>query len=192
MNFSAVILAGGKSSRMGRDKAFLELDGQLLLARQISLVHEIGASEIFISGRSGVDYSAFKCQVLLDEQPGLGPLAGIASALDAANYPLLFVLAVDMINLPANLLREFHAHCKDGIGAVPFHGEVAEPLAAFYPKSAARLARDLLKGANPDCSPGAKHFADLCVQAGQARFIPVSPDHAVSFASWNSPADLSA
>ncbi len=67
MNFSAVILAGGKSSRMGRDKAWLEFDGQSLLARQIACVRRAGASEVFISGRAGVDYSAFGCPVMEDE-----------------------------------------------------------------------------------------------------------------------------
>ena len=66
MNFGAVILAGGKSSRMGRDKAFLEIGGPSLLARQISLVRDIGAAEIFISGRKGVNYSGFNCCVLTD------------------------------------------------------------------------------------------------------------------------------
>ncbi|HEY5345385.1 MAG TPA: NTP transferase domain-containing protein, partial [Verrucomicrobiae bacterium] len=59
MNFSAVILAGGKSSRMGRDKAFLEIGGTTLLARQIGLARELGAAEIFISGRAETDYSKF-------------------------------------------------------------------------------------------------------------------------------------
>jgi len=47
MNFSAVILAGGKSSRMGRDKAFLKIGGQTLLARQIQLARELGAARNF-------------------------------------------------------------------------------------------------------------------------------------------------
>src|SRR6266566_3753822 len=59
MNFSAVILAGGKSSRMGRDKAFIKVGGQPLLARQIQLAQTVGAKEIFISGREDVDYSNF-------------------------------------------------------------------------------------------------------------------------------------
>src|SRR5215469_13467268 len=59
MNFDAVILAGGKSSRMNRDKAFLNIDGRTLLARQIELARQAGAKNIFVSGRSGKDYSSF-------------------------------------------------------------------------------------------------------------------------------------
>lgn len=56
MNFSAVILAGGKSSRMGRDNAWLQVDGQPLLARQIRLARELGAAEALL--RSGCNAAA--------------------------------------------------------------------------------------------------------------------------------------
>src|SRR5258706_11754457 len=105
MNFSAVILAGGRSSRMGRDKAWLEVGGQTLLARQIGLVREMGATEIFISGRADADYSAFRCPILQDKFLGAGPLAGIERALDAAQSPLLLVLAVDLPEMKAECLR---------------------------------------------------------------------------------------
>ena len=190
MNFDAVILAGGKSSRMGRDKAFLEFSGQPLLARQISLACGIGASEIFISGRARVDYSIFNCPVLKDQFPNAGPLAGMASALDAVRQPLLLVLAVDMANMTGDFLKKLHAHCQNGAGAVPLCDGVIEPLAAFYPKSTGELAQKLLARSKHEHSPGAKHFAELCVQAGLARFVTVAPDEASLFKNWNSPADL--
>ena len=105
MNFSAVILAGGKSSRMGCDKAFLEIGGQTLLARQIQLVHDAGAAEVFISGREGVDYSTSGCRVLTDKFPDAGPLAGIERALDTMTSPLLLVLAVDLPAMTAEFLQ---------------------------------------------------------------------------------------
>src|ERR1700736_1502651 len=80
MKFSAVILAGGKSSPMGSDKAVAKLDGGTLLARQIQRTRAAGAAEIFISGRPGVDYSLFGSNVLEDKFQDAGPLAGIHSA----------------------------------------------------------------------------------------------------------------
>ena len=53
MNFSAVIIAGAKSSRTGQ--AFLEIDGEMLLARKIKIVRDAGAHEIFISGRAEIN-----------------------------------------------------------------------------------------------------------------------------------------
>ena len=69
MNFSAVILAGGQSRRMGQDKAWLEVGGQPLITRALTVLRAAGIQEIFVSGRAGVDYSALRCPVLLDLHP---------------------------------------------------------------------------------------------------------------------------
>jgi molybdopterin-guanine dinucleotide biosynthesis protein A len=190
MNFGAVILAGGKSSRMGRDKACLEIGGQSLLARQIQCVRAAGAREVFISGRRGTDYSPLGCPVLEDEFPEAGPLAGIAAALAAVREPLLLVLAVDMANISGDFLGRLHAHCGEGLGAVPVCDKILEPLAAFYPKAADELARKLLAATNGVASPGAKHFAKACEEAGWVRCVAVPPHEVSVFKSWNSRADL--
>lgn len=186
MNFSAVILAGGKSSRMGRDKARLEINGQTLLARQTALVRAAGAREVFISGRAGADYYEFGCPVLRDRFSDAGPLAGIERALAAAAWPLLLVLAVDLPGMRLELLLRLAADCRENAGAVPRVAGCIEPLAAFYPKSAWPLAESLLnKNSN-----AMKPFAEQCVQFGWARFIDLPPDAAGLFANWNSAADL--
>lgn len=190
MNFSAVILAGGKSSRMGRDKAFLEIYGQPLLARQIEIVRQAGASEIFISGRSDADYSAFGHHLLVDEIPNLGPLSGIASALRTSRHALILVLAVDMPHITDDFLKKLLAQCSPGVGAVPVSGQIIEPLAAFYPKSSARIVQELRAIAPEDKSPGGGDFAKQCVAAGLARFVPLSTDEVRLFKSLNTPADF--
>jgi hypothetical protein len=78
------------------------------------------------------------------------------------------------------------------MGAVPLVKGMIEPLAAFYPRTAGSLLQKILPGANAAHSPGAKHFAAQCVQAGLARFITVPPEAAGWFKSWNSPGDLPA
>lgn len=190
MNFSSVILAGGKSSRMGRDKAWIEIDGRPLLEWQIECARRAGAREILISGRARVDYSAFGCPVLTDKFEDVGPLAGIARALVAVREPLLLALAVDMPEMSSDFLKRLHAHCGNGIGSVPVCEGMIEPLAAFYPKSAGGLLRQLLTESKPARSPGAKHFAKICVEAGLARFIAIPVEEGVFFKSWNSPADF--
>jgi molybdopterin-guanine dinucleotide biosynthesis protein A len=186
MNFSAVILAGGKSSRMGRDKAFLEIGGQSLLARQIELAREAGAGEILISGRAGKNYSEFNGRALEDKFQNAGPLAGIERALDSISTPLLLVLAVDLSEMNADFLRRLSAHCQKNAGAIPRIGENIEPLAAFYPKAAHALAARLLdEGLN-----AAKNFAERCVESGFAKFIGLTEAELKFFANWNSPADV--
>jgi len=186
MNFDAVILAGGKSSRMNRDKAFLKFDGRTLLDRQIELARQVGAKEIFVSGRAGKDYSGFNCPVLGDKFQNAGPLAGIERALDAASTPLVLVLAVDLPNLTGNLIQKIFSHCEANAGTVPReHGKI-EPLVAFYPKTAHPLLIKLLG----EKSNAVKHFAASCVAIGLATFVDLPADSADLFANWNSTADL--
>jgi molybdenum cofactor guanylyltransferase len=186
MNFCAVVLAGGKSSRMGRDKALLEIGGQTLLERQIGLAREMGAEKIFISGRAGRDYSAFGCRALRDKFAGAGPLAGIERALVACVSPLVLVLAVDLPKMNAKVLRELFAHCAEDLGAIPRVNGNIEPLAAFYPRAARSLAGALLR-AKENAAAG---FAQQCVQAGLADFVNLPASRRKYFANWNSPADL--
>ena len=186
MSFSAVILAGGQSSRMGRDKAFLEIGGQTLLARQIETARAAGATEVFISGRDEVDYSAFNCRVLKDNFPAAGPLAGTEAALAAATNPLLLVLAVDLPAMTTEFLQRLRAGCAKNIGAIPRVNETLEPLAAFYPKAAHTNAEKMLA----EKKFAVKDFAGGCVQAGLAVFIAFSATDSVHFKNCNLPADL--
>ena len=186
MSFSAVILAGGKSSRMGRDKALLKVDGKTLLARQIELSWAAGASEIFISGRADADYSRFRCRVLRDRFIGAGPLAGIEHALATTITPLLLVLAVDLPAMSLEFVQHLAANCAESIGAIPRVNGQIEPLAAFYPKAAQPLAETLLH----DKDNAASTFSRQCVQCGLARFFDAPASQALYFANWNSPAEV--
>ena len=136
MNFSVVILAGGESSRMGRDKAWIEIDGQPLISHAIATAREAGATEILISGRPGIDYSALGCAVLLDRESGLGPLGGIERALETTQASLMLVLAVDLPGIPAAHLKKLLSQARPGCGVVPENGAFFEPLCAVYPVEA--------------------------------------------------------
>jgi molybdopterin-guanine dinucleotide biosynthesis protein A len=183
MNFSAVILAGGKSSRMGRDKAFLEIGGETLLAGQIKIVRAAGAAEIFISGRAEIDYCRFGQKVLLDKFSAAGPLAGVERALAAANWPRVLVLAVDLPAMDADFLSALAGNGADNLGAIPRVAGNLEPLAAFYPKAALPLVESLLEAGENSVANFARH----CVQSGLARFVDLADDQAFRFANWNAP-----
>jgi len=191
MNLSAVILAGGRSSRMGRDKAGLVFQGQTLLARQVQLARDVGAAEVFVSGRSDKNYAEWNGRVLVDNFPGAGPLAGIEAALRVCSSPLLLVLAVDMPQLNAELLRKLFSQGASGCGVVPRVAGRIEPLGAIYPRSAAGLAKEMLSKAS-GFTPGVRVFAEACVADGRATFLDFPAVQANHFASWNVPQDLPA
>ena len=187
MIFTAVILTGGRSQRMGRDKAFIEQQGQSLLARQIELVRKLHPEEVLISGRTGTDYGGFDCPIIHDAFPHRGPLAGIEQALHLARSPLLLVLAVDMPAMMGAILMKLLGECTLNSGVVPRWEDHLEPLAAVYPKTSHRMAHTMLTEGF-----GAVHqFARLCVEAGLMRFHEISPKDRACFTNWNSPEDIS-
>jgi molybdopterin-guanine dinucleotide biosynthesis protein A len=95
-SFSAIVLAGGRSSRMGQDKALLQLHGKTMLQRTCELAMAAGCNEVLIS-RNAAGY-------IQDEIANRGPLAGIAAALKQANNGFCLVLPVDMPALqPADI-----------------------------------------------------------------------------------------
>jgi molybdopterin-guanine dinucleotide biosynthesis protein A len=191
--FSAVILAGGKSSRMGRDKAWLKIGGKTLLARQIELVRAVGASEVFISGRPGTDYAEFGGRVLPDHFKDAGPLAGVERALDATTTTLLLVLAVDMPTMTANFLEKLRAASTENLGTVPQVDGRIEPLAAFYPKTAGPLAVEMLRARETGSeagAPGPTDFARRCEKENLVKLIAVDETEARCFTNLNAPEDL--
>lgn len=186
--FSAVILAGGRSTRMGRDKALLELHGRPLLARQIALARSLVPVEVLVSGRAGTDYSGFGCPVLHDRVPDAGPLGGIATALETARAPLVLVLAVDLPHLTAAVLKRVLAAAGENRGVVPRVAGRLEPLAALYPRSAAaQVGAQLVRQRF-----AVRDFAQVCAAADLVRFLDLPAECAGAFANWNTPEDLAA
>jgi molybdopterin-guanine dinucleotide biosynthesis protein A len=91
--WSVIVLTGGASTRMGRDKATLQVGGVTLLERTMSGVPTdvavvIGGPEVSLA-RSGV-------QFVSEDPPGGGPVAGVAAALDRVDTPIVVVLATDL------------------------------------------------------------------------------------------------
>jgi molybdenum cofactor guanylyltransferase len=186
LEFSAVILAGGASRRMGRDKAWLELDGQPLIALAVEKVRQLGVGEVFISGRAGEDYSALKCPVQHDLAPGCGPLGGIERALHACSSPLLLVLAVDLPRMTAGCLQKLCARCDRLTGIVPKLNGGLEPLAAIYPKRCHVIASDFMARSRHVV----REFAEACLAERAVRTFHVPRTAAGCFSNWNSPADI--
>lgn len=186
MSLSAVILAGGASRRMGRDKAWVEWQGESLLAAAVGKFRQLGVAEVFISGRAGVDYSGFDCAVLTDPEPGLGPLGGIERALLAATHPLLLVLAVDLPRMAPAFLQTLVGQSDAATGIVPQRGTELEPLAAIYPQRCHAVALACLAQRRLS----ARGFAEICWREHAVRVWPVAPTDEPCFANCNTPEDL--
>lgn len=133
--WTGVILAGGQSSRMGQDKALLEVDGTTLLDRGIQLLRP-HAREVLVIG-DPAKYRPAHATVIPDDLPGLGPLGGIITALKHARYVRTLVLACDMPRINDRLLFVLKQGLVGEVDAVvPRHGTLVEPLAAAYHRHA--------------------------------------------------------
>ena len=141
---SAFVLAGGKSSRMGADKAFAELGGRRLLDRVLELAGAV-ASDVRIVG-SAEKFKRFG-RVVEDEFPDCGPLGGIHAALRASRSELNLVLAVDLpfveVGFLKYLLNEAAAH--KAVVTVPHAGGGWQPLCAVYRREFAAVAETALR-----------------------------------------------
>lgn len=95
-----VVLAGGQSRRMGRDKALLTWQGQSLLARQMACLHAAGADDVVVSGERPEQGG------IADVAPGTGPVGGLVSVMQHVQQDAqLLVVPVDMPCLGADLLQ---------------------------------------------------------------------------------------
>jgi molybdopterin-guanine dinucleotide biosynthesis protein A len=133
---SAVILAGGDSTRLGRDKALLLLDGQILLARVVEALSSLSDDLIVVSSDLTRYASlALPARFVADERPGYGALMGLYTGLKAARYPHALAVACDMpfLNLP--LLRFMLSLTNKHDVVVPRFDGYLEPLHALYGKA---------------------------------------------------------
>ncbi|MGQ9627519.1 MAG: molybdenum cofactor guanylyltransferase [Anaerolineae bacterium] len=131
---SAIVLAGGKSSRFGQDKAFLEFGGEALIARVISRLAQIGR-EVIIVTNAMEKFSSMKANLVKDFYPGRGSLGGIYSGLRAARYPYGLVVACDMPFLNPELLRYLVSLASGYDVVIPRLAGLPEPLHAVYSKN---------------------------------------------------------
>ncbi len=137
---NGIVLAGGNSSRMGTNKALIEILGVPMLLRQISKLEVVlegyPESEILVSVRElGVLELPEKARYVDDLTPGEGPLMGIYTCLKTLESGHVVVLGVDMPRIDPMILCELVECCEPGIGIVPGYRSSGffEPLAAIYP-----------------------------------------------------------
>lgn len=140
-----IILAGGKSSRMGTDKGLINYQGQPLVEHAIDLLKQSCAELIISTNQAG--YAAYGFRLVEDVFPNSGPAGGLHASLLASNYDWNMVLSCDVPHVEADLLQLLLQR-KSGVEAViPQHKNGIEPLVALYHKSlAATFERNIEAG----------------------------------------------
>jgi molybdopterin-guanine dinucleotide biosynthesis protein A len=152
MDFSdvcAVILAGGRSRRMGFNKALLDIGGQPLIRLLIERIRPV-TDKILISSNDYLSYQFLDFPVIPDHFAGHGPLAGFHSAMLQNVCSLYIVLACDLPNLKTSLLTNLISMAEGFDAAIPRTRDgVAHPLCAVYRRTCLpSVERALKRGAN--------------------------------------------
>lgn len=185
-DISAVLLAGGESRRMGRDKASILIRGKPLWEHQLEKLRMLQSEKIFVSAREDPSWRPDDVQFIADAPPSRGPLSGLAASLGQMNTSHLLALAIDMPWMNKTYLEFLCAHVEPGRGVIPRITDRAEPLAAIYPQEAAIDFRHALTGHDFSLQSLVREL----VADGKVRLISVSPQDKKKFLNVNALSDL--
>jgi len=175
------VLVGGRSRRMGRDKALIEIDREPLVKRVAGVLEQV-CGGVSLIGDPAV-YGELGWPVVADRFPGEGPLAGVEAALRVTKFEWNLVVACDMPRLDTAILEQLFrtAAAEDGDCAAPQYSDGRlEPLCAVW---------------NARCHPavagalmaGTRKVTEV-LRGLALRYVPVASDEA--FANLNTPEDL--
>jgi molybdopterin-guanine dinucleotide biosynthesis protein A len=180
-NRAAWILVGGRSSRMGSDKARADSAGRALALRVADKAAAI-CSSVSLVGDPAI-YGDLGLPVIADRLPGQGPLGGIETILTATEMELNLIIACDMPAIHENLLEELFSTNGDCI--VPRHDDgKVEPLCAVYQRRCLPVIREALESGVRKVTDALRSLEDHGLAI---RYIRVSSPS--SFANLNTPED---
>ena len=146
-DITGIILAGGKSQRMGQEKGLIQLGGKPLTEHALDILKPL-CSAILISANTGAyDYLGYP--VIHEQVKDIGPMGGLYSSLQASDNEHNLVLSCDMPFMETALLKFLFGNRNDRMAAVPWHGQDHyEPMCASYHKSFAPVLGQFIQSGN--------------------------------------------
>ncbi|QCJ44932.1 molybdenum cofactor guanylyltransferase [Bacillus sp. S3] len=139
MKAAAIILAGGKSSRMGTNKALLKINEKTTIesmADKLKLLFD----DIILVTNDSEQYEFLGLKMVADQYPGMGPLAGVHAGLLASDYDVNVIVACDMPFVSTELAEVLVTSCGHYDAVVPVINGKQHPLFAVFHKNAAAEA----------------------------------------------------
>lgn len=185
LTLTAVLLAGGESRRMARDKAALVLHGEPLWQRQLRLLHQLGPHALWLSARQVPLWRPPGVEVVIDPSPPRGPLAGLLACLRRLATSHVLFLAIDLPQMTSGHLFELWRLARPGQAVIPRQPEGWEPLCAFYPAGARTVAEACFGEGNFTLQGFCDQLRDLSL----AQTYTIPPEQRPLYANVNTPAD---
>ena len=152
---TAIILAGGSSGRMGADKSLLPIKSKPIIECICEQLRD-SFEQILISANEADKLAFLGFEIVPDKQTGQGPLMGIASALEASENELNFVVACDIPDIDLKFVKRLLTEAQEADIVIPTTdaNEKLEPLFAVYRKST-------LKAINEVLASGGRKISDI-------------------------------
>lgn len=188
MALTGLVLAGGGSRRMGRDKASLVFEGERLVDRAVRVLLTV-CGEVLVASGDGARLDVAVPQVA-DVAPGTGPLAGLVAGLQAAANPVVAVVAVDAPFVDRDVLLRCAERLGSAPACLPEVDGVPQPLHAVWATATAVDAREALE--RGERSPRRVAAALGAVVLGEEEWRDVARAGGRFAESWNRPADVPA
>lgn len=144
MKAAAIILAGGKSSRMGTNKALLKINEKTNIERiadRLKLLFD----DIILVTNDSEQYEFLGVRMVPDQYPGMGPLAGVHAGLMASAYDINFIVACDMPFVSGELAEALVNNALHYDAVIPVINGKQHPLFAVFKKQAATIVEERIK-----------------------------------------------
>ena len=141
-----LVLAGGKSSRFGSDKALARLGGMSLLEKVVSTLDAINLRPIVVT-RRGIDYSFIQSTLIYDQLPEKGPLGGLYTAMSVFKNTPFLILTCDMPALTPGVLSGLlasHERCHP-VTIYSLEGQGFQPFPGIYEPSLFGMIKEKIK-----------------------------------------------
>ena len=185
---SAVILTGGKSSRMGQPKALLPFDGEPLIAHVVRSLKKLFAEAVVVAAPEQ-ELPNLPVVLVRDEVAYRGPVSGIYHGLKASSQEICFVTSCDAPFLNLQLIAHLLAQLSDCDVVVPYWQERLQPLHAAYRRRVAPLLREQLD--RGELRPISLYPKVRTREIHQDEIRRLDPE-GLSFLNMNSPEDYQA
>ncbi|HNZ11189.1 MAG TPA: molybdenum cofactor guanylyltransferase [Smithellaceae bacterium] len=184
---TGIILAGGKNTRMGIDKAFIEINGRRMIDKTLEIYQQL-FSEILIVTNDPLPYLEFtRAAIVTDIYKGKGPLGGIYTGLFYSNKPYSFVSACDMPYLNKDFIEYLAGLSGKHDVIVPKLTEGYQPLHAIYSRNCLPSIKRLLM---LDKLKITGFYRDMRVlEIAQEQILPFNKDGRL-FQNLNTPRDV--
>ena len=142
-DITIVILAGGKSSRMGKDKGLMSLNGKPMIKHIIDTVKELDLDSIIISNDK--KYECFGIPVYEDIFKDIGPLGGIHAGFENTQTSKILILSCDMPYINKNIINYILKNSKLNNIVITKHGKNIHPLIGIYDRKIVNLLLESIK-----------------------------------------------